>query len=428
MLTIFKENIKKYSTAYAAAEFLRDKYYQTARLIVFKKNILIKYKCNILLFGDKNYHIFFGYHDVTPFDKKDAAILANRVRYHTGAKQGNVMEVGYYNINDGKEFIKIDETTAWCWQMGCRLQWLPNSDNKIIYNKTILNKYQSVVYDIIQKREVNIYKQPLYSIAPNGSFGISLNFSRLQRLRPGYGYKDLPDDSQNDPMPSDDGLWLVNLNTGDAEMILSCADVAEYESTNFSEPTEHYFNHILWSPDSKHFSFLHLLRFNNGKRIGRAFLYNIDKKTIHPLEMSGYISHFSWKNNDEILMYSRNSQTGTGLNLYNITNRNVRRIAPDIIKTDGHPMFSPVNPDIVLLDSYPQKPFMERFLYIINLTENNRDDIGIFYSPPSLKGENKCDLHPRWNKLGNRVAVDSAHNGQRQIVVLELKKDIPEYT
>jgi len=51
---------------------------------------------------------------------------------------------------------------------------------------------------------------------------------------------------------------------------------------------------------------------------------------------------------------------------------------------------------------------------------NRRTDIGGFYAPPELDGPIRCDLHPRWNRDGTKVCIDSLHEGSRQIYVLDV--------
>ena len=49
-------------------------------------------------------------------------------------------------------------------------------------------------------------------------------------------------------------------------------------------------------------------------------------------------------------------------------------------------------------------------------------DIGQFYSPPELTGDLRCDLHPRWNRAGDQVCIDSAHEpgGLRQVYIIDV--------
>jgi Tol biopolymer transport system component len=34
----------------------------------------------------------------------------------------------------------------------------------------------------------------------------------------------------------------------------------------------------------------------------------------------------------------------------------------------------------------------------------------------------RCDLHPRWSRDSKKVSIDSAHEGSRQIYVLDVEK------
>ena len=43
-----------------------------------------------------------------------------------------------------------------------------------------------------------LFQHPVYSVANNGKFALTLDFSRLHRLRPGYGYSNLPDETRKE--------------------------------------------------------------------------------------------------------------------------------------------------------------------------------------------------------------------------------------
>ena len=57
---------------------------------------------------------------------------------------------------------------------------------------------------------------------------------------------------------------------------------------------------------------------------------------------------------------------------------------------------------------------------LYEMASGRRVDIGKFYSPPELRNELRCDLHPRWSRDGLKVSIDSAHTGERQIYVLDV--------
>ena len=164
------------------------------------------------ILSDESYSIFFGYHDKTPVNSDGAKLLANRVQDSDSEPQdfNEIMEVGYFKKYEGgrfnNNFYKVGETITWSLQQGCMLQWNPlKPDKEIIFNKSINNKYGSIIYDVDAKQVVKEYEFPLYSLDPAGHYGASLNFSRLGRLRPGYGYNNYPDITENSNCPENDG-------------------------------------------------------------------------------------------------------------------------------------------------------------------------------------------------------------------------------
>jgi hypothetical protein len=69
----------------------------------------------------------------------------------------------------------------------------------------------------------------------------------------------------------------------------------------------------------------------------------------------------------------------------------------------------------VLTDTYPDKDGFRTLLLFDPATET-RTDIGRFHGPFPPDGEIRCDLHPRWNRDGTQVCIDSIHeDGKRQV-------------
>ncbi|MBK7061927.1 MAG: hypothetical protein IPH51_16015, partial [Rubrivivax sp.] len=80
----------------------------------------------------------------------------------------------------------------------------------------------------------------------------------------------------------------------------------------------------------------------------------------------------------------------------------------------------PVNTRWLLTDTYPDPTSNERSLLIYDVEQNLRYDIGRFYADPGLRKENRCDLHPRWSHDGTQVCIDSVHEHERQMYVIDV--------
>ena len=62
-------------------------------------------------------------------------------------------------------------------------------------------------------------------------------------------------------------------------------------------------------------------------------------------------------------------------------------------------------------------------LELICAADGRRELLGRFRHPtgPNSIVEVRCDLHPRWSPDGKIVTVDSIHDGQRAVYLLELE-------
>jgi hypothetical protein len=73
-----------------------------------------------------------------------------------------------------------------------------------------------------------------------------------------------------------------------------------------------------------------------------------------------------------------------------------------------------------LNDSYPDQARLQS-LHLVRERDLRRIELGRFYAPPEATGQVRCDLHPRWNRDGTQVCIDSTHEGSRQMYVLDVR-------
>jgi hypothetical protein len=60
-------------------------------------------------------------------------------------------------------------------------------------------------------------------------------------------------------------------------------------------------------------------------------------------------------------------------------------------------------------------------LILFRMADGKRSDVVKFPVHPDFRDPSrKCDLHPRLDRAGRRVAVDSAHSGSRQLYVVDI--------
>ena len=362
---------------------------------------------------------FFGYYDVTPFSKDNNMILA-MVGPHKNRPPMKNQEilVGYFYRDSADRFQPVGKTSTWCWQMGCRLQWFPEDENElIVYNKMADGAYGSVVQHIKTKEILIKFHKPIYAIDKCGKRALSLNFSRLHRLRPGYGYGTISDFSEEKACPDDDGVWLMNTASGEAQLILTLKGLSDVDPLPSMEGAEHYVNHLAFNPSGNRFMFFHLW-VNNGRRYNRLITCDPYGQNKCILTNQGLVSHYTWKSDTELLATLHCENIGTGYYLFNDYS-DVHKIGEGLLNEDGHPSYSP-DKRLILTDTYPDK-FGEQRLLLYTL-DQRLIEIARFFSPGLFRGELRCDLHPRWDRNGHNVCVDSIQEGSRSLYVISLEK------
>lgn len=416
--------------------------------------------CKIRQVGDGVKHHFLGYYNKNPWDVSGRFLLAQRVDAMAFTVSGKeVAEVGYFDLEEGDNYRVIGKTTTWNWQMGSQLQWLLGSDKKrIIYNarssecKNILGDFApfsdfcSIIYDC-QTQEQKILALPIYVVFPQGDFALSVNYSRFQVTHKTIGYCASNQEPVLELAPKDDGIFKLNLDTGNADLLVSLDDLKKFNYVDSMEKAIHWVTHLEVSPNGKRFLFLH--RWTERVEDETCFLHRLivmdsDGKNIkllecsdHPLpqlndnfdsnsvgvfdyEKSEYqISHPAWKNDNEIIVWGPHNKT-IAYHLYNVDSGDVKVIGKDLLNENGHMTYSLVNQDLLLSDTYPDSLTNKRDLFIYSESKHKAYSLGSFYTSPDLGKENRCDLHPVWKQDGKQVCIDSVHESSRQKYIVDV--------
>jgi hypothetical protein len=377
-------------------------------------------RCAISKYGDNGHQYFFGYYDLMPIDKDENMILS--IRINKNASVHSEAQIGYFHLNAPQRFIPVGRTTTWCWQQGCRLQWYPKEmggeNEVVIYNKVINRQYGAVIQNIKSKKVLEELNYPIYAVSSDGSIGLTLNFSRLGRLRPGYGYDNFPDPTKDNNLPDNDGIWCVDLNSGEKRLILDLPTISEISPHESMAGAVHYVNHLDIGPGGDRFLFFHIW-LKDRKRYTRMLTADLDGRNICALANEGLVSHYAWKSQKEILCFGRHKETGMKYHLYRDRTQDRIVIGKDDLKEDGHPSYSFDGRDI-LTDTYPDADGFRHLLCFDGRREKLNHSAAL-YSPFFLKGMHRCDLHPRWSPSGKMIAFDSAHDGKRALYTLQLK-------
>lgn len=367
---------------------------------------------------EDNYHYFFGYYDLQPFDKNGERHLAHKVSFANRIpKIGDIAELGYITIKD-KVFHKVAQTNAWNFQQGALLQWY--DEDNIIYNDFRDNKFCAVIKNV-NNGEEKIICAPLANISKDRKWGVSINFARVWDFRPGYGYCNLKDEYYNQNAPETDGIFLVDIEKNTSQLIINYKQLTElFPEKPFCE-MKLLVNHITFNPSASRFLFL-LRNFpEEGKRWGTILITaDRDGKNIKNLTNYEVNSHYDWKNDSEIIIYSGLPDWG----VYFINDKTGERekLDDDLINYDDiHCLYSP-DRSCFIGDGYPNTG-SSRYIMLYDFESKKSRAIVKIYSHPVDNTDIRCDLHNRFNQNGTIVSFDSYHSERREIMIFEFDRE-----
>jgi len=188
----------------------------------------------------------------------------------------------------------IDQSHAWNPQQGTMFYWNPKAaDTQLIFNDRDLktNHVFAVLFDVAKEKRIREYRYddtPFGNsgVAQNGGYFLGLNYGRLARLRSVTGYPEAYDFTKGIAAPENDGIFIVEIESGKKRLLVSFRQLAELISAKRPDVVgKHLFiNHTLWNRDDNRIYFY--VRADFYAKTGRVDV----PCTIHP-DGSGLKAH-----------------------------------------------------------------------------------------------------------------------------------------
>lgn len=374
--------------------------------------------------GGDSEHLF-GYYDKSPWSASGKMFLLAKV---SGAAKYPASDaplaIIVKNMEDGSE-RQVAQSRSWCVQQGCMMQWLgPDFESKIIYNDFRDGSFRSVILDLASGREATL-PLPVYSVSPCGSYALSLDFSRLHTLRPGYGYMNLPDRTRGVACPDGACIWRMEIPSGAVSEAVSYRELAGFCPRREMDGAFHKVNHIMINPSGARFMFLHRW-IRNGVKFDRLFTADGDGGNMFLMLDDDMVSHSNWKNDEQIISYA--SRRGVGAHYYLLRDRTgeCARFGNCLPEGDGHPSFSP-DGRWLITDNYPSFRRRQR-LFLCDSGGGNAMIAAVVPAVYRYRNATRCDLHPRWRPDSKAVCFDGALTSRRQVYILDLENEIAGFS
>ena len=432
---------------------------------MIKKKNLLDYKKEFITkefeTNSKHFSEWFGYYNYDVMDASGKKMLCGRVSFDGRSISDNdTVELGWYNIENG-EWNFIGKSDSFNWQQGAMLQWIPNEKNKVAYNFSNKKHFLASIIDISSKHEFTL-PFPIYCITPDGKQSISLNYERSYWCR-AYHYAPIKNKKYDCDIAEDDGIFSVDLQTGEVKRIVAIQDVIKNDWDPCFDDAKHWFEHIMINKSGTRIVFLH--RFITKGSLSyntRICLADIDGKNLKIIQgwKNKLWSHFGWKSDDSFVIYcqKRNKlqfeiaeknkkQKRSGLK--SIVIKVVKKIIPQFIRElfwpkksfyeqydlingnfvrtciydqkifniDGHPSFTK-DGKYMITDSYPDKSGYQHLIVFNTETKKGIVVAKIFAALSNTPAS--CDLHPKLCFNDSKIVVDSAYTGVHKMLVFNI--------
>ena len=422
--------------------------------------------CRLVFASEGKDAHFFGYFDICPWSDDGDALLCHRVvSSNAYLTPSDSVEVGVFLKDGPPEFQPISTTGACNWQQGSMLRWCGGSSERLIFND-----FDEAGYCARLMRrsggDVKRIGAPVYDVSRDGRYGLSISPERLWYTRRSYAYGRQPTARWSTSIVDGDALRIVDLETDVVRPLVDVRTLAEHQQVASMENALHWVDHPLFSPDGARVAFFHRWLTPTGSFLTRLYSCSVGGEDLFMYPDGGMYSHLTWRDSDRFVVFARppgrdirtdgsdkslrKRLISLGIPVYRklrglgvvqkLRNRmfndrylqfsvgsgTSRVVAPNCT-VDGHPSFCPTAPDVMLTDTYPDKRGLQHLMLVNAVT-------GAFFTLARLpvprgldnSSPNRCDLHPRWSRDGQRICIDSMHTGVRQIYVIELQEGIIE--
>ena len=388
-----------------------------------------------LTFGEK--HHFFGYIGqcrTIPWNESGRYILGMEIdRIDRMPKPEEAAKIFIIDTKKDNEIIYLDETNAWNPQQGTMFFWNPNAaETQFFFNDRDVESGEvfTVLYDIKEKKRIKEYRYDDAHIgnggvAWDGSFFMGINYGRLARLRLVTGYPEALDWSQDELAPKNDGIFKVDIKTGQKELLVSYYQMEEEIKKQDADYTHSglFINHTLLNRNANRLYFFARAGWKNGrkdkkeKRTNIAFSIHLDGSNLkrHEQHIGG---HPEWAEGSLMIGREGKKQIFYDVDQSKVVGQlGTSEVFPD---PEGDISLSPdgnwfVNGHKVMNEKENKNYYSVYRRSDSTSVRSNGIDKGAYL------GDIRIDPAPRWNRTNDAILVPGIdENGKRQMFVIRV--------
>ena len=363
---------------------------------------------------------FFGYIGHVqniPWNGNGRYILALRTKFQDRMPgPDDPADIILIDTHQNYSIRKLDETCAWNPQQGTMFYWNPKSpDTQFFFNDRDKESGEifCVLFDISEGENGIRIKEYRYTDSPIGNGGVAqkggnflgINYARMARLRPVTGYKEARDWTVNSKHPANDGIFKVDVSTGNKNLLVSFKTLASKLSKKHDPKKipSLFINHTLWNrEDDRIFFFARAGWSGNrkGTKINQPFVMNSDGSNLKLLNQH-IGGHPEWSYDKKMIGRSGKLQ---------IVYDTEKQIIVDSLGTPE--IFPDPEGDIALspngewlVNGYKNKKQKKNFYVIYNLKNKFHLKSKGFEIGEWISGDLRQDPSPTWNRNNNQIMI-----------------------
>ena len=373
-------------------------------------------------------HHFFGYIgqcQTIPWNSDNRYILGMEIEnIDRMPKPDEAAIVILVDTKANNKIIRLDRTHAWNPQQGTMFYWNPlAAQTQFFFNDrdVTTGRVFTVLYDIEKNKRVRQYRwddTPIGNggVSPTGEMFLGLNYGRLARLRLVTGYPGALDWSKDDKAPDNDGIFIVDVKTGNKRLLVSYHQLAEQLKRRQPsvEDTALFINHTLWNRrGDRVYFFVRGAWDQRGTRINTPCSIHVDGSglTLHDMHIGG---HPEWAEGNLLIGRQDKKQI-----LYDVDKMKV-------VGQLGTPEIFP-NPEGDISLSPSGKWFVNGYkkgnknYYVVYRRSDGASIRSEGLDKGSYAGDIRIDPAPRWNRTDDAILVPGiANNRTRQMFVIRV--------
>ena len=375
-------------------------------------------------------HLFgyIGHVGTIPWNESGRYIVALRTQFVDRMPgPDDPAEVILLDTANDYQVDPVDTTRAWNVQQGTMLYWNPASpENQFFFNDRDpeTGKVFCVLYDIEQRRRVREYR---FEDTPIGNGGVSfdgkhfagINYARMARLRLVTGYLDAWDWTEGVSAPDNDGVFIVNVETGEKRLLVPFRDLAEAlrRARPEIDSLPLFINHTLWSRTGERIFFFARANFGKPGRLNASFTVALDGSDLRQQE-THIGGHPEWDEGTRMIGSVARRQA-----VYDVDSQQITELIGD------RELFPDPEGDIALspnlewlANGYKQDGKLHYVIY--NRRTQAMFRAGGYDLFGRVSGTLRCDPAPRWNRSGDSLLTPGMmEDGTRQMFILRIPQD-----